>query len=1201
MIRKKINRIVSVAGIVSIISGFSIPTMAKANQLIIDNQPELSDSVSAFVTNTEEKIGDFTYQLLENENGERYAKIVSCNNKELTNINIESVVTASDGKNYDIKYIGKQVFKDMTNLSKIKIGKLITDIYDSAFSGCRKLESVDFSNAIALNYIGNGAFKNCEWLTEIQLPKSLTKIGQDSFSGCSRLENISLNEGLISIDINAFYGTRFTKLTLPKSITSMGSVYGAALNGSSVEEITLSSETTTIPEGLLNCETSKISKLIVPNTVTKIGKCAFGKCSSSNSLKITFMGKDSDSNYDTTLENLILPDNIKEIGEYAFDECTQLKSIKYSEDIKLNNNAFYRCTNLSEIVIPSSMTEISSGLFNGCESLNNVKINGKITTIKEDAFANCLSLKKLDLPETVETIEEGAFQGCPCELNFDVLLNLKSIGPRVFGNNSNYYSENNCLYKKNLNPEDYERVVENGHYGTLSSIAKYYGTDSNVELTPTFNQFSRASIIDVKAFANNETIQNIKIYDDYDRSITYVADRAFSSCPNLNTVELRGSIKYMGSEVFKDCTRLQNVILTDARQIGISAFENCTALTEITMPRVTCIKDKAFYNCSSLSNVEISKDITEIGQEALVGTKINEISLENTTNIQTNSFNEGTVITCEGFKYTIDSNGIAIIGVTEDKIGDDGVLNIPSTLNGQPVVSIAKESFKGNTKVKKVVINSENINIGEEAFRGCTELASIEIKGKVNAIGDRAFYSCDKIGDTIKLSRSSIDGKVVKSVFDGSSITKIQIGDDYVYSFASEDTIKLVSYIGGEATPTIPETMNQNKLTTIGAGAFKDNAKITKVSLSNNIEIIEDDAFFNCTSLKGIVAPQAKYVGLNILGQTACETSLDNNSGLKYINIGNSAIVTGYINPNDTRTKLEIPAKLGNLKVISINYRAFAGNTNIQQLVVPSSIVSISDEAFDGCANLVGTIPSNITVGPNTFRNNIERKTSGDYSYYVIGNTIEIVKYTGKDKTIKEITIPEEIEGKKVTRIAANAFLGYTNLEVVTNFNKGVKTNIKDVENDAFLGTALINKIYNNYIYNPTTGTIIGYIGTNSEIIIPAELNGSKIYVIGEGAFKDNANLTKVTISSGITKIESKAFSNCQNLKTVEKPSTITSEVKDAYEGSTNINNTNQGSETEQKPQDQTPQETGDNTKLPIVATILSLVGIASIRKKENK
>ena len=268
MIRKKINRIVSVAGIVSIISGFSIPTMAKANQLTIDNQPELSDSVSAFVTNTEEKIGDFTYQLLENENGERYAKIVSCNNKELTNINIESVVTASDGRNYDIKYIGKQVFKDMTNLSKIKIGKLITDIYDSAFSGCSKLESVDFSNAIALNYIGNGAFKNCEWLTEIQLPKSLTKIGQDSFSGCSRLENISLNEGLISIDINAFYGTRFTKLTLPKSITSMGSVYGAALNGSSVEEITLSSETTTIPEGLLNCKTSKISKLIVPNTVT---------------------------------------------------------------------------------------------------------------------------------------------------------------------------------------------------------------------------------------------------------------------------------------------------------------------------------------------------------------------------------------------------------------------------------------------------------------------------------------------------------------------------------------------------------------------------------------------------------------------------------------------------------------------------------------------------------------------------------------------------------------------------------------------------------------------------------------------------------------------------------------------------------------------------------------------------------------------
>ena len=396
--------------------------------------------------------------------------------------------------------------------------------------------------------------------------------------------------------------------------------------------------------------------------------------------------------------------------------------------------------------------------------------------------------------------------------------------------------------------------------------------------------------------------------------------------------------------------------------------------------------------------------------------------------------------------------------------------------------------------------------------------------------------------------------------------------------------------------------MNQNKLTTIGAGAFKDNAKITKVNLSNNIENIEDNAFFNCTSLKGIIAPQVKYVGFNILGQTTCETSLDINSGLKYINIGNSAIVTGFIDGNDKRTKLEIPSKLGEAKVISINYRAFTGNTNLKELVIPSSMVSISDEAFDGCINLdEGEISKVVRVGKNAFTKNLERRTSGDYSYCVIGNEVKIVGYQGNDKEVKEITIPEEIDGIKVTSIGSQAFLGYTKLETVTNFNEGNKTNIVNVDNNAFLGTSMKVKFYNNLIYD-VAGKIRGYIGTKDTIEIPSMIGDNRICIIGEGAFENNSRLTKVDIASGITTIENKAFSGCTNLETIVKPETVTKIAEDAFTNTkikidTKTEEENKNNNTTKDDNSKT-EDTSDNSKLPIATTLISLLMAFRLKKK---
>ena len=82
------------------------------------------------------------------------------------------------------------------------------------------------------------------------------------------------------------------------------------------------------------------------------------------------------------------------------------------------------------------------------------------------------------------------------------------------------------------------------------------------------------------------------------------------------------------------------------------------------------------------------------------------------------------------------------------------------------------------------------------------------------------------------------------------------------------------------------------------------------------------------------------------------------------------------------------------------------------------------------------------------------------------------------------------------------------------------------------------------YVYqikSDKTVVITGYQGTNTNLTIPATIDGKKVTTIGSGAFKENYKIQKVIISEGITTIGSEAFSGCKKLTEVSIPSTITS------------------------------------------------------------
>ena len=122
----------------------------------------------------------------------------------------------------NVDSIGKNCFKEHTDLKGIKLSNNISEIPGSLCSDCKKLERVIIGSSTLT--IGESAFSGCSSLTSITIPDSVTSIGESAFSGCSSLTSITIPDSVTSIGDNAFRGcSSLTSITIPDSVTSIGS------------------------------------------------------------------------------------------------------------------------------------------------------------------------------------------------------------------------------------------------------------------------------------------------------------------------------------------------------------------------------------------------------------------------------------------------------------------------------------------------------------------------------------------------------------------------------------------------------------------------------------------------------------------------------------------------------------------------------------------------------------------------------------------------------------------------------------------------------------------------------------------------------------------------------------------------------------------------------------------------------------------
>ena len=247
----------------------------------------------------------------------------------------------------------------------------------------------------------------------------------------------------------------------------------------------------------------------------------------------------------------------------AFEYFSQIEAIP--------TNAFYGCSYLTGINLPSSVTSIGTSAFNSCQGLTGLDLPSGLTSIGNSAFSGCYNLSSMQLPSGVTSIGGSTFSGC-WELTSINLDNVLSIGAIAFS-----------------------------------------GCES---LTGPL-QIGGATIGD-NAFNSCTALQGVTIGSSTAAGqVPMIGAGAFSGCASLSAVNLPNSMVSIGDEAFYNCGQLTNIVLPSSLEtIGIFAF-NSTGLTSLTIPAsVTSIGRGAFRGCAFEYVIMEGENPADIGEAA---------------------------------------------------------------------------------------------------------------------------------------------------------------------------------------------------------------------------------------------------------------------------------------------------------------------------------------------------------------------------------------------------------------------------------------------------------------------------------------------------------------------------------------------------------------------------------------------------------
>lgn len=432
--------------------------------------------------------------------------------------------------------------------------------------------------------------------------------------------------------------------------------------------------------------------------------------------------------------------------------------------------------------------------------------------------------------------------------------------------------------------------------GKITPDTDSYGTDG-LEYYPLPDGSLSVSI------GTSKYLEKIIIPTTYNsKPITKIEPNAFKAAENLREAVIPEGVREIGKSAFSGCAKLESIVIPKSvEKIGDSAFWGCAKLESITLPFIG--ETDAGTTNTAFSYV--------FGGE--IPSSLKEVTVTNSEMIPASAF-----AGCTSLKKITLSD-------TVKEIGNDafrGCSKIETAILGSSLVTVGDNAFKDCSALTAISLPDSLRSIGKYAFAYCSRLYSIEIPDGMSAISYGAFENCKKLS----------------TVYIPSSVATI--GE---YAFNNCDSLVTVDMSG---------------VKTVCNYAFYDCDSLHRVTIPNTIESIANFAFEYCDKLVEVINESELNitVGSMSYGYVAYyafevhngESNLERSGDFYFYTFGGKNYLVSYVG---TEKSVTLPEYFG-MESYEIYDYAFADNSEITSIVIPTTVSRVGYRAFYGCDNL---------------------------------------------------------------------------------------------------------------------------------------------------------------------------------------------------------------------------------------------------------
>ena len=884
--------------------------------------------------------------------------------------------------------------------------------------------SIVISNGITT--IGNGSFGSSH-----QYISGDPEVAENSYGGTynngigvsrkvfKNATSLTLASTLTKIEDSAFADcTRLSgSLIIPASVSTIGKYAFEGCSGFT-GNLKLSNSLAKIDVSAFRKCTGFTGNLVIPDMVTEICDAAFDGCSGFNGTLslgnfVVTIGSMAFADCNSLTGSIVIPDYVESIGDLAFYQCSS-----FNGDITIGNrvktigySAFQSCSNaIGSITIGSSVEKIGDYAFCQCGFTGDLIIPDSVTTIGNSAFS---ALDKLDgsivIGNSVKTIGNYAFANC---YNLKGTLNIPdsvtSVGTDVFHNAARGYTFHMEEHNEKLREND-----------TFTFYKKYCG----------FNPNEKYHFVDI---VEGERIEPTTSQNGKQVYYIYCADPSHNSAHTNNellTVINEPLVYGQQNSPFVEIVPSSLILgIGDSRQLTVNKYPSDAAIVfESTDSSIVSVTADGTITANSVGSATVTAYMED---EPLVKTTVS-ITVVDSSLLPVAQGQCG-----DNAYWKIDENGVFYVYGTGDMwkrtmwTGDAfDAWNITGIIIQDGITSIGYNAFGASSTYYEGTLPESNSFGGYfvrgnnnnhkyiKAFKNAT--SNIILPETIVSIGDYAFIDCSGLTGSLTIPNSVIT--IGYSAFDncsgldGSLTIGTQVETIGNYAFAR--CKKLVGNL------IIPDSV-----TSLGIGAFDSCSGFNgNLVIGNNVPKIQYRTFDGCKSLKGsLVIPDSVTL---IDSYAFCDCS--GFDGI--LKIGENVQKIGestFYNCTGLKGDLTIPNQVN-----TIGSYAFYSCTGLDgNINIGTSVETIKSNAFEYCSNLVGNliIPNSVL----SIENSAFRSCTNLNGFLNIGNSVSTIG----DKAFSEcfnltgtLVVPDS-----VTSMGTDVFHGtaaYTNRSSVYNGN----------------------------------------------------------------------------------------------------------------------------------------------------------------------